>query len=157
MTSIAREVGRHRRLRASYPRLSRVSLRNTDLDLSGVVSSIAIARLFEEGRYQTRAAIDDPQARDPHVGFVLVRVSVELLSPVHYPGAVDIAIGVGRVGRTSFDYVSALFQGTCCVALSDATVAVRDRQRGAGAVLQPSFQATLTPLRYRGELEQVAR
>jgi acyl-CoA thioester hydrolase len=147
------EPDRHRQLAQSYPWISRVTVKRTDLEPSGLVSTVALATFLEEGRYQIRSAIDHPHARDRpvgFVGFVLARIAVDLLTPAHYPGAIDIAIGVGRVGRTSFDYVAALFQDGRCVALSDATVAVRDRRSGTSYVLPPTFHAMLAPLQYDG-------
>jgi acyl-CoA thioester hydrolase len=146
----AAEPDPQRALIASYPRVDRVTLRYADVDPSGPVSATAIARLFEDGRYRIRTAIDHPHARDPQLGFVLARIAVDLLASVHYPGSVHIAIGVGRIGRTSFDYLAALFQDDRCVALSDATVAVRDRRSGTSYVLPPTFHAMLAPLRYDG-------
>lgn len=144
------EADRDRRLARNYPWASRVTLKRTDLEPSGSVSPVAIAALLEEGRYQIRSAIDHPFTRDRQVGFVLARIEVDLLGPARYPGTIEIAIGIGRVGRTSFDYVAALFQDGGCVALSDATVAVRDRRLGTAAVLPPSFDDTVAPLLYRG-------
>jgi acyl-CoA thioester hydrolase len=144
------EPDRDRQLVQNYPWVGRVTLKRTDLAPSGRVSTVAIAALLEEGRYQIRSAIDHPHARDRQVGFVLARIAVDVLHPAHYPGSIDIAIGVGRLGRTSFDYVAALFQDGRCVALSDATVAVRDRRLATGSVLPASFHETLRPLRYRG-------
>jgi len=135
-----------RRAAEHYPRLRHLRLKYSDQDLPGVVGGIAIARLFEEGRYTIRSAINHPQARASHIGFVLARVRIDLVEPVAYPGEVCVAIAVGRVGRTSYDYVSALFQNGICVALSDATVAVRDRRSGTGCVLDASFHEALAPL-----------
>jgi acyl-CoA thioester hydrolase len=127
----------------NYPLHRIVQLRNSDADPAGDVGPQAIARLFEEGRYLVRTSIDHPQAHHPDHGFVLARVRIDLLSPIRYPGEVDVAIAVGRVGRTSFDYASAIFQDGLCAALSDATVAVRNRRTGSGCVLEPSFHAVM--------------
>lgn len=148
MTDVAAAQDARRAEAASYPRLRSVRLKYSDVDPTGTVSTIAIARLFEEGRYLIRSMIDHPFARDPDVGFVLARLRIDVLTAIHYPGTVDIAIGVGSIGRSSFGYVTALFQDGRCGALSDATVAVRDRRRGTGRVLTPSFHATLASLRY---------
>jgi acyl-CoA thioester hydrolase len=134
-----------------YPRPRHLRLKYSDQDLPGVIGGIAIARLFEEGRYTIRSTIDHPQARDPNTGFVLARVRIDVLEPVTYPGEVGVAMAVGGVGRTSFDYVSALFQNGNCVALSDATVAVRDRRSGRGRLLDASFRTTLAELALGGE------
>jgi acyl-CoA thioester hydrolase len=150
MTEVAAAEDTRRTDAASYPQLRSVTLKYSDVDPTGTVGTVAIARLFEEGRYLIRSTIDHPLARDPGVGFVLVRVRIDVLAAIHYPGTVDIAIGVGSIGRTSFGYVSALFQDGRCAALSDATVAVRDRKRGTGCALTPSFHATLASLRYGG-------
>lgn len=130
----------------NYPERLHLPLKHADQDPCGDVNGIAIARLFEEARYQARTSIDADEARDPHVGFVLARVRIDIVAPVRYPGSVDIGIGIIGTGRTSFCYASAMFQDGRLVALSDATVAVRDRRTGAGYALTPRFRAALVPM-----------
>jgi acyl-CoA thioester hydrolase len=130
----------------NYPRHLHLPLKHADQDPCGDVNGIAIARLFEEARYQVRTSIDADEARDPHVGFVLARVRIDIVAPVRYPGSVDVGIGIAGSGRTSLRYASAMFQDGRLVALSDATVAVRDRRTGAGYALTPRFHAALAPM-----------
>jgi acyl-CoA thioester hydrolase len=137
------EVDPIRTVSANYPCHRLIPLKFADLAPSGDVSGLAVARLFEEARYTVRSTLDDAQARNPANGFVLARVRIDLLAPLRYPGAVDVAIGVSRPGRTSFDYAAAIFQDGECVALSDATVAVRDRMSGTGSALGPGLRAAL--------------
>ncbi|GAB2483599.1 acyl-CoA thioesterase [Jatrophihabitans fulvus] len=130
---------------ADYPRRRTVELRNSDVDHpSGLVGPQAIARLFEEARYLLRRAVDHPDAQDAATGFVLARVSFDLLEPLRYPGRVEVGIGIGAIGRSSYEYLSALFQDGRCVALSDATVAVRDRRTGSAHVFTAGFRAALS-------------
>jgi acyl-CoA thioester hydrolase len=130
----------------NYPTHRYIPLKYADQDPSGDVNGIAIGRLFEEARYTLRASIDAAEARNRDIGFMLARVRVDIVVPVHYPGSVDVGIGVGVAGRTSFSYASAMFQDGRLVAISDATVAVRNRVTGTGCVLTPEFHASLTPL-----------
>jgi acyl-CoA thioester hydrolase len=132
----------------NYPLVRPCTLKQSDVDSTGSVGTIAVARLLEEGRYSIRSTIDHPIARRIDVGFVLARLRIELLAPIHYPGTVHVAIGVGRVGRSSFEYLTALFQDGRCATLSDATVAVRDRATGSGYELEPSFREALAPRLY---------
>ena len=129
-----------------YPAHLHLPLKHADQDPSGAVNGIAIARLFEEARYRLRTSIDADEARDPHVGFVLARVRIDIVAPVRYPGSVDVGIGIADTGRTSFSSASAMFQGGRLVAFSDATVAVRDRRTGAGYALTPRLRAALAPM-----------
>jgi acyl-CoA thioester hydrolase len=133
----------------NYPKHLHIPLKYADQDPSGDVNGIAIGRLFEEARYTARSSIDADEARDPHIGFVLARVRIDILAPVRYPGSVAVCIGIAGVGRTSFSYASAMFQDGPLVAVSDATVAVRDRRTGTGYVLTPQFHAALTPMLLR--------
>jgi acyl-CoA thioester hydrolase len=130
----------------NYPRHRRISLKYADQDPSGGVNGIAIARVFEEARYTVRSSIDAPEARDPGIRFVLARVHIDILGPVCYPGTVDVYIGVAGAGRTSFSCASALFQDGRLAAVSDSTVAVRDRRTGTGRALSPEFHRALIPM-----------
>ncbi|WP_375482517.1 acyl-CoA thioesterase [uncultured Jatrophihabitans sp.] len=89
------------------------------------------------------------ELRRSDVGFVLAFVRVDLLAPVRYPGEVDVAIGVASIGRTSLHYESALFQDSQVVAVSRATVAVRDTATATALVIGPSVRAALEPLMLR--------
>jgi acyl-CoA thioester hydrolase len=142
-------VAEHRADTASYPRWRSITLKYADQNATGEVSSTAVGRLFEEARYFARTALDVDEARDPYIGFVVASVRIDLLVPVHYPGTVDVAIGVARAGRTSFGYASGLFQDGRLVALSDAVVAVRDKRTGAGCELTAGFRRALEPMMLR--------
>jgi acyl-CoA thioester hydrolase len=134
---------------AAYPFHRHLPLKYADQDAAGEVGGVAVGRLFEEARYGVRRSVDCAEARDPDIAFVLARVRVDLLEPLHYPGSVDVGIGVAATGRTSITYASGLFQDGRLHAVSEATVALRDISAGRGHQLGPQLRQALDGLRLR--------
>jgi len=113
----------------------------SDVDVQGHVNNVAIARFFEEARSSLHRAMRDVVA-DGLSGMVLARVEIDYVRELAYPGVVDLAIGIGRIGTKSFQQAAALFRDGECAALSTATsvrvspdrthtVALTDAERAA--------------------------
>jgi acyl-CoA thioester hydrolase len=126
-------VGRphsHRSLRAVYPRSTAVTLRYADLDPNGHVNNVALESMHENARAQLTHAVF-PAAHQPdnrRTRFVNSQNVVHFLAEAHWPASVDAAIGVGRIGRTSFILSSALFHQDRCLSVCDAVlVSVAER------------------------------
>ena len=130
----------------SYPHVRRLDTMFGDLDVQGHVNNVAIARLFEEARSSLHRAIRDV-VPDALSGMVLARVEIDYVRELSYPGVVDIAIGVSRIGTKSYQQTAALFRDAECAALS-VTTSVRvspDRQRTVA--LTDAERATLEKFR----------
>jgi acyl-CoA thioester hydrolase len=111
----------------NYPVVRVLETMFSDMDIHKHVNNVAIARFFEEGRAALQRAIRK-QCPGEFAEVVLAGFEVHYLREVSYPGPVEVAIGTGRVGTSSFDSVAALFQNGECAALSWAT----DTRRNAG-------------------------
>jgi acyl-CoA thioester hydrolase len=115
----------------NYPHIRVLDLMFSDLDIQQHVNNVAITRLFEEARWSLHRLVvqDEPGT---FTSIVLARLEVHYLREVTYPGQVEIAIGMGPNGRSSYDNVAALFQDGECAALMWATHARRTEDSGAG-------------------------
>jgi acyl-CoA thioester hydrolase len=77
-----------------------VTLRPTDRDEVGHVNNVVFATLTAAGRVDFIAAKLEPHAA-PGTDFWLVRIEIDYLRQLHYPGSVRIGTGVERMGRSS--------------------------------------------------------
>jgi acyl-CoA thioester hydrolase len=107
-----------------YPHRRVLETMFSDMDIQRHVNNVAILRFFEEGRSSLRRAIEE-QLRGDFGSVVLARFEVFYLREVSYPGPVEVAIGTGRIGISSYESVAALFQDGRCAALCWSTDAVR--------------------------------
>ncbi len=107
---------------ARYPHAQEVPTRFQDLDPLGHVNNVAMAAIFESGRVAFNRRFNWPRGQGARV--LIARVDLSYLAEAHFPAAVMVANGVGRVGRTSWTIFAAAFQEGACVALCDATLVV---------------------------------
>jgi acyl-CoA thioester hydrolase len=86
---------------ADYPHRVTDTIRFGDLDPQGHVNQAVFLTYFESGRV---AMFRDPDLGIgvPGLTFVLVRMEVDYMKELHWPGSVDIGTGVTEFGRTSF-------------------------------------------------------
>lgn len=112
------------RVRSNYRRIQGVDLRYADVDSLGHVTSLSFLACFETARVQF---IHDAGRRvdDPEHGWMLVKLDSDFLGQLHFPGRVDVATRLSRLGRTSVTTMQGLFVGdSCCATLRSVLVHV---------------------------------
>ena len=135
---------------ASYPTVTSIQARFSDLDVFGHINNVAIAGFYEEARTGfVRQAFGTGADRDAALGQIfVVNVNISYLHEARYPGAYSIGVGVLQVGRTSFQVGCGMFDGDRCVGLSEAVfVQLAD---GGPAPLSAGARAVLHSLALPG-------
>jgi acyl-CoA thioester hydrolase len=113
---------------ASYPVHGVIDARYGDMDADGHLNNQALESLHENTRATLNArvfpGVYDPAARK----FRLVTATniVNFLREVHWPSTFQTAIGIGRIGRTSFVASTALFVNDTCTSLCDTALVLLD-------------------------------
>lgn len=92
------------RFRSSEP------LRYRDLDPQGHVNNSIYSTLFEQNRVAFQLS-PGGFAEAEGQAVVLASMTVDFIRELHWPGAVEIALGVGRIGRTSFEVLQEMWSG----------------------------------------------
>ena len=110
---------------ASYPFNHRTETRFADLDLLGHINNVSMAGLFEHGRGMFNHAIE-VERRAPGQRWLIVSVAIEYIAEAHFPEPVEIASGILRIGRSSWDIASASFHGGERDATSITTIVLTD-------------------------------
>ncbi len=116
-----------RRESSTYPCAVPILSRFGDMDALRHINNIAIAQYFEEARVAgLRQMLDGHDLESTGVRVVIARLTVDYLREATYPGALEVGVGVLRLGNSSFHLGLALFQSGLCVALSDAVMVNTD-------------------------------
>jgi acyl-CoA thioester hydrolase len=58
--------------------------------------------------------------------FALVKITIEYLGEMHYPGEVEVGTLVRRIGRSSITFGQGMFNGGRCVAVSESVMVLLD-------------------------------
>jgi acyl-CoA thioester hydrolase len=77
-----------------------IPVRWGDMDAEGHVNNTGYFRFMEETRMRWVSGMGIPTV-PPHPVIVLLNAACHYLLPLGYPATVEVALSVGRVGRTS--------------------------------------------------------
>lgn len=134
---------------ANYPYATSVETRFQDLDPLGHINNVAMAALFENGRVRfNRELLVERKRRVKGQRWLIARVEINYIAEGHFPDPITVASGIGRIGTSSWDIVSAAYQNDRCIGLCDTTIVSTDAN-GALAI-SDEFRAELESFRFRG-------
>ena len=80
---------------------SRQPIRWADMDMLGHVNNASYFRYFEQARIEWVYGLHQPGKAYSGTGPVIVNASCTFLSPLVYPGDVEVRVYLGEPGRTS--------------------------------------------------------
>ena len=95
------------------------------MDANRHLNNGTIGRLLEEGRADLHHSIfKKPAGAGTASGstLLLATITIEFLREGRYPGSVEVATGVTRVGTSSFGLAQAAFQDGACIAAADCVM-----------------------------------
>ena len=117
-----RLAGQARRLDpGNYPVRFAYRTLYSDMDPNRHLNHGAFGRLFEEGRADLHHRVMDSSAANGQI-LLLATITIEFLREGRYPGSVEVASAVLRVGGSSYVLAQAAFQDRACVALADCVM-----------------------------------
>ena len=117
-------------------------LRLADVDHQGHVNNAVHAVLYTNGRYQFFQQHVRQHAAKTDL-FAMVKLTIEYLSEMHYPGEVECGTQVRRVGRSSITFGQALFKDGKCAAVAEAVMVLLDARTRRPKPLPPAATALL--------------
>ena len=136
-------------LLADYPHRVTEIIRFGDLDPQGHVNQAVFNTYFESGRVA--------MFRNPDLGigvpgatFVVVRMEVNYLKELHWPGTIEVGTGIAEFGRSSFVANQAVFRDGVCAAAGRATLVCIDLQSRKSRPIPEDAIARLSEWKYRG-------
>jgi acyl-CoA thioester hydrolase len=113
----------------NYPYRLTDNVRFADLDPNGHVNNAVYATYFETGRV-TLVKDRSFGLMPERLAWILVRLDIHFRAELHWPGSIELGLGVTKLGRTSTTFEQVVFSGGKCVASAQSvTVLIDDRTR----------------------------
>jgi acyl-CoA thioester hydrolase len=135
----------------NYPHQMKDNVRFADLDANQHVNNAIYATYFEAGRVTL--------TKDPAIGltpeglsWVMVRLDIHFRAELHWPAAIQLGLGISRVGRTSLGFEQAVFSAGKCIASAQAVTVLIDQLSRKPTPLTPAIIAKLQPWMMRETL-----
>src|SRR4051794_30928616 len=105
------------------------NVRFGDLDPNQHVNNATYATYFETGRV-TLVKDQSHGLMPPGFGWVMVRLDMHFREELHWPGKIELGLGVAKFGKTSVTFEQVVFSEGRCVASAQAvTVLIDERTR----------------------------
>ena len=124
-----------------FPIVTRDKLRYNDTDRQGHVNNAVFTTFLETGRVEIFYL--DPEVMLAGCEFVIARCTLDFLGEIRWPGEVEIASGVTRLGSSSVTLAQAVFQNGACVARAETIIVQINQQTRKSAPLSEKARTKL--------------
>jgi acyl-CoA thioester hydrolase len=125
------------------------NVRFADLDPNQHVNNAVYATYFETGRVTLMK--DNSYGLMPEgLGWIMVRIDIHFRAELHWPGRIELGLGVAKFGRTSVSFDQVVFSEGKCVASARAITVLIDEVTRKPVPLTPELKAKFAPWIRRG-------
>ena len=125
------------------------NVRFADLDPNQHVNNAVYATYFETGRVTLMK--DRSYGLMPEgLGWIMVRIDIHFRAELHWPGKIELGLGVAKFGRTSVSFDQVVFSEDKCVASARAITVLIDEVTRKPVPLTPELKAKFAPWIRRG-------
>ena len=125
------------------------NVRFADLDPNQHVNNAVYATYFETGRVTLMK--DHSYGLMPEgLGWIMVRIDIHFRAELHWPGRIELGLGVTKFGRTSVSFDQVVFSEGKCVASARAITVLIDDVTRKPVPLTPELKAKFSPWIRRG-------
>ena len=125
------------------------NVRFADLDPNQHVNNAVYATYFETGRVTLMK--DRSYGLMPDgLGWIMVRIDIHFRAELHWPGQIELGLGVAKFGRTSVSFDQVVFSEGKCVASARAITVLIDEATRKPVPLTPELKAKFAPWIRRG-------
>ncbi|WP_454620042.1 acyl-CoA thioesterase [Bradyrhizobium cenepequi] len=127
-----------------YPYRLSDNVRFADLDPNGHVNNAVYASYFETGRVTLMKDPDKGLVPDGRA-WIMVRLDIHFRAELHWPGTIELGLGVVKFGRTSATFDQVVFSQGRCVASAQAVTVLIDEVTRKPVPLTDEVRANLKP------------
>jgi acyl-CoA thioester hydrolase len=125
------------------------NVRFADLDPNQHVNNAVYATYFETGRVTLMK--DRSYGLMPEgLGWIMVRIDIHFRAELHWPGRIELGLGVAKFGRTSVSFDQVVFSEGKCIASARAITVLIDEATRKPVPLTPELKAKFAPWIRRG-------
>jgi acyl-CoA thioester hydrolase len=107
---------------ASYKLHKPVAIRFADVDMFRHLNNVATGQFYEEARFELLAEARVQVPKEDSPALVVANVDTAFLGQARYPGTIDVATGIVRVGDRSLVIGQGLFVDGKCIGCADTVV-----------------------------------
>ncbi|MGV7218431.1 acyl-CoA thioesterase [Bradyrhizobium sp. UFLA05-112] len=114
---------------ADFPYRLSDNVRFGDLDPNQHVNNAVYATYFETGRV---TLMKDPKMglTPPGLAWIMVRLDIHFRAELHWPGTIELGLGVVKLGRTSVTFEQVVFcEGRCVASAMSVGVLIEEPSR----------------------------
>jgi acyl-CoA thioester hydrolase len=119
------------------------TLRFSDTDAIGHINNVAYAAYCETGRVAFNHAYVLAH-RPEGSSMMVVSLTLNYIAETHFPGMIDVGVGVLAVGRTSYTLGQALFKEGICRATAQATLVLVDHATRKPIAIPEAMRSALS-------------
>jgi len=120
------------------------NVRFADLDPNQHVNNAVYATYFETGRVTLMK--DRSYGLMPEgLGWIMVRIDIHFRAELHWPGKIELGLGVAKFGRTSVSFDQVVFSEGKCIASARAITVLIDEVARKPVPLTPELKAKFAP------------
>ena len=131
--------------RSFYKHWIDIPLRYGDTDRQGHVNNAVFATLYESGRTGFLFDEEESIAGDGYA-FVIVKISMDFLKEITFPGVVQVGSRVLSLGTSSFRVGQAIFKNDQCCSTAESVIVLTDFQSKNSTPLTDSVLNRLNTL-----------
>ena len=136
-----------------FPYRQTDNVRYADLDPNGHVNNAVYSTYFETGRVTLMK--DNSYWHLPAgLTWIMVRLDIHFRAELHWPGTIEMGLGVAKFGRTSVTFDQVVFSQGRCVASAQSVTVLIDQATRKPTPLTPEIIAKFQPWLRRGFTQQ---
>jgi acyl-CoA thioester hydrolase len=119
-------------------------LRLTDVDHQHHVNNAIFAVLYTSVRADFLEKYVRPLAAKSDM-FALVKITIEYLAEMHYPGEVEVGLAIKRLGSTSITFAQGMYKDGKCASVAEAVMVLLDPVTRRAKPLPADIATKLAP------------
>ena len=105
-----------------------MTLRYGDTDRQGHINNAAYCTLLESGRVDFLFYEDGSHIAGEGKSFVIVKLTVDYLQEMNFPGTVDVGSRIISIGSSSFTVGQGIFMKDTCYSTAESVIVLLDEQ-----------------------------
>src|SRR5580704_1865021 len=109
-------------VRDRYKHWTNVTLRYGDTDRQGHINNAAYCTLLESGRVAFLFNQDGSHIAGEGRSFVIVKLTIDYLIEMNFPGTAEIGSRIISIGRSSFTVGQGIFMGETCYSSAESVI-----------------------------------
>jgi acyl-CoA thioester hydrolase len=132
--------------RQSYRHWTSVNIRYGDTDRQGHLNNAVYCTFFESGRCSFLFNDQGDSIAGEGKNFVIVKLTLDYLVEINFPGVVEIGSRIIKIGNSSFTVAQGLFKDGICCSTAESIIVQLDADTKKSSPITGPLMAVLKKL-----------